>query len=115
MRLKTKLCIFGIHTVAVIGNGNQALPGAFHTDNDPFRVSVKRVFDKFLDNGRRTFDHFSCGDFVGDLIGKDFDKTHGLRSPSFSLASRISCWNSCVLRILSNDGSQQSSTSSGPS
>ena len=115
VRFETEPGVFGIHAVAVIGNGDQALSGTFHTHDNPFRVGVKRVFDEFLDDGSRTFDHFSGGDFVGDLIGENFDEAHGLRSPSFFFASRISCWNSCVLRILSNAGSQLSSTSSGPS
>ena len=101
--------VIGIHAVAVVGDGDQALSGAFNFHCNSFCVRIESVFHQLLHHRCRTFNDLSRGNLVADMIRQDFDDAH-----LFSPASLMIFLNSGVFRILSNAGSQEASTMPGP-
>src|SRR6478736_4679739 len=66
------------HPVAVVAHLDEGLSPLLQFDTHVSGPGVDRVLHQFLHHRRRTFDHFACGDLVGDVAGEDLDATgHG--------------------------------------
>ena len=97
MAFQAKERVVPVHTDAVIGDANQAAPARLNFHRDAADLRVERVFDEFLDDTRRTFNHFAGGDLVGDLFRQEANPVHADKlkptrgkSNAISLAKAIS-------------------------
>ncbi len=64
------------HAHAVVGEADQAAAAGFDIQAEFGRAGVERVFEQFLDDAGRALDHFSGGDFIGDVVGENADAAH---------------------------------------
>ena len=76
MAFETKQRVVATHAETVVGHANEAAPARADFDSDFFCIRVERIFDQFLHDAGRPFDHFTGGDLVGDLFGKKLDAIH---------------------------------------
>ncbi len=67
------------HALAVVGHANKAAAPAIGENVDTACPGIERVFDQFLDDARRPFDHLARGDAVDEAFRKLAD-WHGCRS-----------------------------------
>jgi protein-disulfide isomerase len=68
MAIESQLYFVSPNTMPIVGNPYQPLPavnGFYHDGTCP---GVKRIFDKLLDDGSGTFNHFPSGYLAGDFI-----------------------------------------------
>ena len=59
------------HAAAIVDDADEAAAAGFHFHADVGGAGVEGVFEELLHDGGGPFDHFSSGDFIGDLIGED--------------------------------------------
>ncbi len=59
---------FSCNTAAVVSDTNISFSAVFDLDYDGIRTGVNRVFHQFLDDGNRSFDDLSCGNFISDIL-----------------------------------------------
>src|ERR1019366_1616009 len=64
------------HAAAIVDDADQPAAAGFHFHAHFHRAGVEGVFEQLLDHRGGTLHHFSGGDFVGDLVGKDADAAH---------------------------------------
>ncbi|MPN35300.1 hypothetical protein SDC9_182797 [bioreactor metagenome] len=76
VRLQAEERVVGVHAAAVVGDGDQAGPGALDFDADPFCSRIDRVLHQFFNYRCGALDHFARGDAVAQVFGHDFDFTH---------------------------------------
>ena len=60
---------------AVIGDRDALDAAFFQPDRNLGRAGIERVFEQFLDHGRRTLDHFAGGNLRDQVIGQRLDRT----------------------------------------
>ena len=70
--LKSQQQIGFIHAAAVVDDLNERFAAFFDYNSDVICTSVNRVFKQLLCHRRRPIHHFTCGYFVGEVIGKNF-------------------------------------------
>jgi len=58
------------HAVAVVGHPDQPTATVGDLKADVRSSGIQGVFDQFLDHRGRTFHHLTCGDLVGQALGK---------------------------------------------
>ena len=68
--------VLGRHPIAVIRDPDDALAPFFEIDTDGGCFSIKRVFDQFLDHGRRSFHDLARSDLMGQDFRQDTDSSH---------------------------------------
>ena len=73
---------------SVIGDRDQRLPAIVQADVDPHRTGVDRVFDQFLDRGRRALDDLACGDAVDQDRRQQADRHRGSLSDRWPRGDR---------------------------
>jgi len=59
------------HAAAIVDDADEAAAAGFHFHADVGGAGVEGIFEQFLHYRGGPFDHFSGGDFVGDLVGED--------------------------------------------
>ena len=55
--------------MTIVKHAHQPRTAALNVDVDRTRARIERVLDDFLDEGRRTLDHFAGGDLVNQRAG----------------------------------------------
>ena len=73
------------NAASIVGYAKIRYAAVFDFNGDSARTGVYGVFHKLLDNGARTFDHFSGGDFADRVCVQYFDCHQILRASSESL------------------------------
>jgi len=74
--------LLGRDAAAVVLDEDQLAAAAPEGHGDPPGAGVERVLDQLLDHGSRPLDHFTGGDPVDDLLGKDADRGQGRAHPA---------------------------------
>ena len=64
------------HAHAVVGEANQAPAAGLDIQAKFGGPGVERVFEQLLDDAGGALDHFSGGDFIGDVVGENADAAH---------------------------------------
>src|SRR5436853_113003 len=77
--------IIASHAFAVVDDPDQLFSSSLDCDIDSAGSSVERILEKLLDYGCGPLDDFSCRNFVGQGVWKDFYLGH---SVSLSNAKR---------------------------
>ena len=85
MALEGQQRVVAQHAAAVVQHADEPPAARFDFHPQVRRAGVEGVFEKFLDHRRRPLDHFSGGDLVGDLVGKNANAAHDAH---YSLAPR---------------------------
>jgi hypothetical protein len=75
--LKAHPGVFGAHAAAVVGDGDEFPSGLDNPYFYPGGPCVQTVFHKLFDDRGRTFDYFSSGNLVDEILWKKVDFWHG--------------------------------------
>ena len=65
-----------IDWIIVIHNPDEAATAGLHLHPQVGRARIERVFQQFLDYRCRTLHHFTRGDLVSNLVGKNTNTAH---------------------------------------
>jgi len=76
MRFEGGREVVGVHAVAVVADGDELPTAVLDRHGDGGGPGVDAVFDQFLDDAGRAFDHLACGDQVHQIAIEDDDATH---------------------------------------
>jgi len=74
------------HAAAIVGDADEAPAAGFHLHADLGGAGVQAIFEQLLDHRGRPLDHFSGGDFIGDLVGED---ANAAQTPMVAVEGRV--------------------------
>jgi hypothetical protein len=78
--------VAGLHSLAIVGNTNQAAPTLFNIDLDFSGARIQGVLDQLLHDRSRPLDDFTRSNLVSNIIREDFDFRHKIRDTKNSAA-----------------------------
>ena len=76
MSLKTHECIIALHACSIIGNANKTASSRIDLHRDALGLSVDGVFNQFLDNTGRPFNHLAGSDLIGNMVRQHSNAIH---------------------------------------
>jgi hypothetical protein len=79
MAFQAKQRIIPAHSDAIVSNANKTSSTSLNLDSDTTRLRIESIFNQFLHDARRSFDHLARRDLIGDMIGKKEDAIHFLK------------------------------------
>ena len=76
MTLEREQSIVAQHAAAVVGDLNEFFPAGFDLNPDAGGTCIQGIFEQFLGYRSWSLDHFTGGNFVGNIFGKDVNFAH---------------------------------------